>query len=198
MNNEKEKADKDRLNSIREVLGLQLEAVKEVVVNLAKMKLDDNVTVLEAESFEAGKNVNIKTEDGQLIALPVGEYTMEDGQVLVVKEEGIIDSIGEKVEEEATEEEVEVAATDEPVAKTVPKKIVEAVTKESYFSKDEMIQAMSEVIDSKLESFKAEFSKVEPTEEKVETLVHNPEKVELSKQAKGSNRLMDFINSTVK
>ena len=37
--------------------------------------------------------------------MPIGEYTLEDGRSVVVKEEGLIDSISEATEE--VEEEVE-------------------------------------------------------------------------------------------
>jgi phosphoglycolate phosphatase-like HAD superfamily hydrolase len=46
---------------------------------LATMKLMDGVTVLEADAFEAGMEVFIVTEDEQRVALPVGEYELEDG-----------------------------------------------------------------------------------------------------------------------
>ena len=176
---------KTTLDAIKLALGMELK--------LANMKLEDGVTVLEADSFEAGMAVNIKTEDEQLIALPEGEYILEDGMVLIVKEEGIIDSIGEKVEEE--EEPVveeEVAASDAPSEKAVPKKIIEAVTKESHFSAQDL-EAISNVIDEKFEAFKAELSKVEEIEEEVETIVHNPENVNMSSTPKGG--LMSFLNN---
>ena len=47
-------------------------------VELAQAKLD-NGTVLEAEAFEAGNEIFIVTED-ERVAVPVGEYQMEDGQ----------------------------------------------------------------------------------------------------------------------
>jgi len=174
------------LEAIKLALGMELK--------LASMKLEDGVTVLEADSFEAGQAVNIKTEDEQLIALPEGEYVLEDGMILKVVEEGIIDSIGEKVEEEPVVEE-EVAASDAPSEKAVPKKIIEAVTKESHFSSDipeVVLEAIAKVVDAKFEEFKAELSKVKEIEEKVETIVHNPEKVEMSKAPKG---LVAYLNS---
>jgi hypothetical protein len=59
----------------------------------------ENGTVLEAESFEAGQEVFILTDD-EKVALPVGEYELEDGMILVVAEEGLIAEIKEAVEEE--------------------------------------------------------------------------------------------------
>ena len=173
------------LEAIKLALGMELK--------LASMKLEDGVTVLEADSFEAGQSVNIKTEDEQLIALPEGEYNLEDGMVLKVVEEGIIDSIGEKVEE--VEEEVvveeEVAASDSSTETAVPKKIIEAVTKESHFSA-ENLEAISKVIDEKIEALRTELSKVEEVEEVAETIVHNPEQVNMSKAPKG---LVAFLNN---
>ena len=161
-------------------------------VKLASMKLEDGVTVLEADSFEAGQAVNIKTEDEQLIALPEGEYILEDGMVLIVKEEGMIDSIGEKVEEEAPEVEEEVAASNKATeTPSVPKKIIEAVTKESHFSAQDL-EAIAKVIDEKFEDFKTELSKVEEIEEVAETITHNPEQVNMSEAPKG---LVAFLNN---
>ena len=67
-------------------------------VKLAQAKLD-NGTVLEAEAFESGNEVFIVSDD-EKVAVPVGEYLMEDGQILVVSEEGLI---GEIKSEEAKE-----------------------------------------------------------------------------------------------
>jgi len=89
----------------REVTTEQVEASSEV--NLAQAKLE-NGTVLEAEAFEAGNEVFIITED-EKIPVPVGEYQMEDGMILVVSEEGMIAEIKE-AEAEVEEEEVEAAA----------------------------------------------------------------------------------------
>ena len=153
----------ETLNAIKSALGMEVE------VKLATMKLEDGVTVIEAETFEAGQAVNIVTEDEQRIALPVGEYTLEDGMLLIIKEEGIIDSIVEKEEEakeEAAEEtkeeeavvEEEVAASDKPTEKiATPKKVIEAISKESYFSSEDM-KTISDLIDSKLAEFKTNLS----------------------------------------
>jgi hypothetical protein len=79
------------LNKVRELLGME--------VKLETMKLDDNVTVIEAEAFEADNEVVVVTEDEQKIPLPVGNYNLEDGRVLVVAEEGLIAEVKEKEEE---------------------------------------------------------------------------------------------------
>ena len=53
-------------------------------VSLEQMKLADGVTILEADSFESEMEIVIVTEDEQKIPVPVGEYEMEDGLILVV------------------------------------------------------------------------------------------------------------------
>mgnify|MGYP000485697779 CR=1 FL=1 len=57
-------------------------------VELATAKLEDGTTV-RAESFEAGNDVFVVTEEEEIPA-PVGEHTLEGGQILVVEEEGKI------------------------------------------------------------------------------------------------------------
>jgi hypothetical protein len=58
--------------------------------------------------------VFIVTED-EKVALPIGEYALEDGKILVVAEEGLIAEIKEEEAEEEVEEteEVEVEAAEE-------------------------------------------------------------------------------------
>tara|TARA_R110002050_G_scaffold55230_5_gene124764 strand:- start:1359 stop:1991 length:633 start_codon:yes stop_codon:yes gene_type:complete len=74
----------------------------EVEVKLATMKLA-NGTVLEADEFSEGNSVFIVTED-ERVPLPVGEYEMEDGRVLVVGEVGKIGKVGLETIPEAEEE----------------------------------------------------------------------------------------------
>ena len=86
----------DMISKIKEVLNLSEE------VKLEQQALE-NGTVLEAEAFEAGKEIFIVTED-EKVAVPVGEYQLEDGRILVVAEEGLIAEIKTEEAEEETEE----------------------------------------------------------------------------------------------
>ena len=96
----------DMISKIKDVLNLSEE------VKLEQQALE-NGTVLEAEAFEAGNEVFIVTED-EKVAVPVGEYQLEDGRILVVAEEGLISEIKtEEAEEETTEEVEEVEAAEE-------------------------------------------------------------------------------------
>jgi hypothetical protein len=109
----------------------ELSAKSVVEVKFEQMKLD-NGTALEADSFEAGNEVFIVNEE-ERIAVPVGEYTMEDSRVLIVLEEGIIAEIREaSIEEEvAPEVEVEVEASES----ATPKKVIESHTVEQHLLK---------------------------------------------------------------
>ena len=102
----------DMIAKIKEVLNLSQE------VKLEQLKLE-NGTILEADSFEAGKEVFIITDD-EKVALPVGEYELEDGRNLLVEEVGLIAEIKAEVEkeekEEAKDEEEEMYATKRELA----------------------------------------------------------------------------------
>jgi len=155
------------LNKVRELLGME--------IKLEQRKLEDGVTIIEADAFEAEAEVVIITEDEQKIPLPIGDYKMEDGMILVVAEEGIISEIKEEaaeeevIEEEAEkeyEEKEEEMATEE--AKPV-KKVVESVSKETYFSEIEALKKENEELKSQIEKLsKVEEVTEEATEEKTE------------------------------
>ena len=147
-------------------------------VKLETMKLSDGVTVLEAEMFEAGNEVFVVTEDEQKIALPIGEYELEDGRILVVVEEGVISEIKEKeaeeeeVEEEAPTEEEAKKEQEMETSKAAPKKIVESMIKESFFSEIEALKNENIALKAELSKLK-EAKEVELSE--VKPISFNPE-----------------------
>ena len=143
----------------------------------AQMKLD-NGTLLEAEEFAEEETVFIVTED-ERVPLPIGEYTLEDGTTLVVAEEGVIGSIGEKVEEPKEDQ------MEEEVKKE------EEVQEMSYASKEELAEAVAEVkemieevkamIDPKEEEeMEEEVKEEELSSEVVEETEEKEEELELS------------------
>ena len=87
-------------------------------IKMAQMKLKDGVTVLEAESFEVGKEVVVIAEDGTKTPAPEGEHQLEDDSFIVVKivdEKSIIDEVKPKAEDEVVIEETEVEMTTEQI-----------------------------------------------------------------------------------
>jgi len=177
------------LTKIKTLLGVESEEVR-----LAQMKLEDGLTIVESD-FEEGASIEIVTEDGK-VSMPIGDYTLEDGRMVVVKEEGLISEIKEakEEEEETTEEVTEEKTTEEEVeAKeeiSTPKKVVESITKESFFSEIEKLKEENESLKKELEGLKlssventqvkeTENTEVElSTEEEPKPIVHNPENKE--------------------
>jgi hypothetical protein len=119
----------EMLNQVKDLLGIeaQVEEVKEETPEqtleetqlneqeetvVTKVELEqrtlENGTAIEAGSFETGKEVFIITEE-EKVALPVGDYTLDDGKILKVEEEGIIASIEDATAEDVEEEMAEVA-----------------------------------------------------------------------------------------
>ena len=71
----------------------KIKAILDIQVRLEDRKLE-NGTVITAEAFSQGKEVFIKSDD-EKVKMPIGEYELESGEVLVVKEEGLIDELKE-------------------------------------------------------------------------------------------------------
>lgn len=170
--------EKSILNKVRTLLGLE--------VKLETMRLSDGVSMLEAEAFEAGQPVFILTEDEQRIALPIGDYELEDGRILVVIEEGVIADVREaaeaevEVEVEAPEAETEAPIVEEEMSEsTAPqaKKIVESIVKESFFSDMEALKKENEELKEKLASLTEVAEEVAPVElsEEPKPISFNPE-----------------------
>lgn len=122
------------IEQIKNVLNLNDE------VKLEQAKLD-NGTVIEADSFESGVEVFIVTED-EKVALPVGDYTLEDGKVLVVAEEGVISEIKDAEAEEETEEVEEVEAAGEE-----EKESLEYATKKELAEVKSMIEEIKAMLE---------------------------------------------------
>jgi hypothetical protein len=150
------------INQIKTLLGME--------VKLAQMALE-NGTIIEAEVFEAGASVFIVNEEDR-IALPVGEYKLEDGMILIVAEEGIIAEIKE-VEAPVAEEapaETEIEVEQEMSEVKEPKRVIESVTKEMFFAEIESLR--KEIEELKLAKVEV---KVEEVELSAEPLTHNPD-----------------------
>ena len=141
------------------------------VVELAQAKLE-NGTVLEAEAFEAGNEIFILTDD-EKVAVPVGEYQMEDGQILVVSEEGLI---GEIKKEEAKEEE-EVEASEEVEEQLEEEVEAKYATKEELAEVKSLVEEIKTMIEKKEEMSEVEEQVKEELSETpaTEAITHNPE-----------------------
>jgi hypothetical protein len=161
------------LNDIKTLLNIE--------VKLEEMKLE-NGTVITTESLEKGNEVFIVTDD-EKVAMPVGEYILEDGRLLIVEEEGIIadvrdvsDDVPAKEETEDLEETIETEVPEE-VASEV-EAIVEAVV--------EVIAPVIEEVKSEIEELKKQYSSL--MDDKEEEKVEDKKKEDLSAATKPITR----------
>ena len=123
------------LNQIRTLLNIE--------VKLEEMKLE-NGTVVSAETFEKGSEIFIVTDD-EKVAMPVGEYILEDGRLVVVLKRGMIADVRE-VSDEVPAKETE--DLEEVIETEVPEEVVQEV--------EAIIEAVVEVIAPVIEEVKEE------------------------------------------
>jgi len=175
------------VESIKEVLGMELAEIK---VELEERELQ-NGTKITAEKFEEGASVFILTESGdekEKISLPVGNYEMNDGTVLVVSQEGKIGEIREASDEvPATEEDLEedlaVVEDWEGMEKRIQN--LEDAVASLKADKEEMKEV---VVEEKVEASKVELNSIEVA---ADPISHNPEKTVKKERVKfGNNRPM--------
>lgn len=133
----------------------QVEVVETVEVEMAQMKLKDGVTILEAESFEAGQAVFIVAENGDKVPAPIGEHELEDGKILVITEEGIIaeikDAMVEEVETPEAGVEVEVEMSTEEMIKAIVTNMSVEVSKQIEAIRTELSAQIAEVKTTQVE-----------------------------------------------
>tara|TARA_R100000773_G_scaffold40326_1_gene36218 strand:+ start:40 stop:618 length:579 start_codon:yes stop_codon:yes gene_type:complete len=154
----------DIINKVKDLVGVELQEE----VKLAQATLE-NGTVIEAENFSEGNEVFIVTED-EKVPMPVGEYTLEDGEILMIKEEGVIDSVGAKEEEkeEASEE-----LTEEPKEDVEEQNLEEEKEEMKYATKTEL-EEVKKLVEEVKEMVKAMDTK---KEEKMSAVQEPPQKV---------------------
>jgi len=188
----------EMIKQVKNLLGVELSDIQ-----LAELKLE-NGTVLEADAFESGKEVFIKTED-ENVALPVGEYELEDNRLLVVEEEGVIKEIKAQEEKEDEEKEDEEKKDDKDEMRYVTReefrkemdelkdKIEKILPKDkeemSSQIQEEVSLAVTEVLNSEAEE--KEILKQELSQPAAEPLKHNPEE-------KKSNLKVKFAQNRTK
>ena len=169
-----------------------IKALLNIEVKLEDMKLE-NGTVITTEALEKGNEVFIVTDD-EKVAMPVGEYILEDGKLLIVEEEGIIadvrdvsDDVPAKEEEDVTEDlEEEADVADWKGMEKRIKNLEDAIAdlKGDKVEKSEDVEEEEMSTDSKMKSrtitekFSEEVENIEVKEEvelSAKPIKHNPE-----------------------
>mgnify|MGYP005621210167 FL=1 len=117
----------------------QIKTLLNIEVKLEETKLE-NGTIVSAESFEKGKEIFIVTDD-EKVAMPVGEYLLEDGRLVVVSEEGMIGDVREVSDEVPAKESEEGKEITEDLGDDKEEKKEEM----GYVTREELSSAIDEV-----------------------------------------------------
>jgi len=173
----------DTLNKIKVLLGMEetpqvdeatpqeMEEAKEQL-KFEEAALEDG-TIISADAFEAGNAVFIVVEEDQQ-PLPVGEYALADGSLLVVEEEGVIadikaadEEVEEVVEEEVVEQSVEEAQDDSKEAIIQAIGVMENLLQEFNALKEEFASIKEEAKENavKVEEFEKVGEEIKPNPE---------------------------------
>jgi|TARA_R110000744_G_scaffold321257_1_gene427366 hypothetical protein len=175
----------------------QIKTLLNIEVKLEEMKLE-NGTVVSAESFEKDKEIFIVTDD-EKVAMPVGEYLLEDGRLVVISEEGVIGDVREVSDEvpaKETEEGEEITSDleDKEEVAEDPKEEMAYVTKEEFSSAVEEMRAMIDEVKAMMPAKEEEMSeeaanvlksrtvKEEFSEAAAAPIKHNPEGESVTKK----------------
>lgn len=177
------------LSDIKSLLGIELS--EKTKIQLAAEKLA-NGTEIQAEKFESGEAVFIKTED-ESVPLPQGEYELESGKILVVVDEGVIDTIKDAVEKEEVAEEVEATEEEEKEEEKM-----EYVSKQEFSEAIDEIKAMIDGLAPKEKEEEVEASEVVETEMAAQPIVHNVEKEVAKFQFAYQNNVRQDRNDRIK
>lgn len=159
-------------------------------IELAQAKLD-NGTVIEADSFEAGQNIFIVTED-EKVPLPIGDYVLEDGKKLVVSEEGIIASIGLEEDDKEEAEEEKKDEMSEEVLEDLAEDKDEEMEEEKEADLEDVIESVIGALSPAIDEIKDEMAKLQEEVEELKKYKNEEQeekeledKEELSAQPKG-------------
>ena len=198
-------------NGLKPEEAAQVHEIKFMVESM----LEDGVTNIAspADEWAAGVEVFIMA-DGEQMPLPVGEYVLADGSMLVVENDGIVANYTPaNVEEESTnvEQDANAVAEAAPTQSPQAKAIIESVVKETKFEAEKEIESLKAELSTLKGLIDEKFSAVAGsvdviTNELVELskpmdkVKHSPEKntikkvVELSKQEVANLSTAERIN----
>ena len=158
---------KERISDIFEKYSVELSVEENAEVKFAVATLDSGQEIqTDAEAFAVGVAVFVVNDEGEQIPLPDGEYTLQDGSMLVVAEGAVTEVKEAEAEEPAVEaeEDKEEEMSEEPKAEEVE-------ASSEVLTREEVAGMIAEAI----EATKAEFSsQIEERDAKI---------TELSKQA---------------
>lgn len=175
-----------------------------ILAQMSVVKTDKAVLEYDGEDLKAGMGVYVSNENGERTPAEDGEYTTEDGKIIVVKD-GMVESITDPIAEVdgADEEPVEETPVEEPKAEELEEPVEEEpkeTTEDAIAKIREEINELYKLVDSILDKIgetrdeaDARFKKLEqmsaakPAEEVLEGSTHNS--VKLTGDAKVDKQL---------
>ena len=162
------------------------ETIEEIA--MAEIKTaDGEITLTYDGELEAGKEIYVITEDGD-IAAPDGDHDLEGGITISV-EGGVITAVAETEVEVEAEEEIEIEMSEESDI-SIHEELIKALSSEFKTQIDALkleFNKQIEEVKGKVETFSAE-----PATEKTITTKTNSKKVDLSYEPKDASKKAQF------
>lgn len=172
--------------------GKKIEFDREKFEDVALM---DGSVIMVEPAVEVGAAAVVM--DGETpVPLPVGEYELEDGRILVVETEGVIaavNEVSEEVEEPASEEEM---SQDKTKAEREAKKVIESIVTEKVFEATKKFEKQVEDLTTALSEAKAE--KVEfmkEVKELFDKVLADPKEEPKESKFKGFKKNKNYFNN---
>jgi len=163
----------ERVQEIFNRFNVNLTVSEEKRTEMAEATLENGTVIYtDAEEFAEGVEAYIINDEGENIPLPPGDYTLQDGGVIVVGDGGVVTSVGEGTEE-VEEVVAEVEASEEEVTEEAEE--VQAEETPSYVTKAEVEEMIAAAFEALKKDDKEEMSSDTPQEQE-----ENPVAVELA------------------
>ena len=173
----------ERVQEVFNRFNVNLTVSEEKRTEMAEATLENGTVIYtDAEQFAEGVEAYIINDEGENIPLPPGDYTLQDGSVIVVGDGGVVTSVGEATEEvveevEASEEvsesteEVEASEETQEVESSEETEEVQAEETPSYVTKAEVEKMIAAAFEALNKDDKEEMSADTPEPKKEEDAV---------------------------
>lgn len=173
-------------NFLIELTGVEPEVLD---TKLEDQLLADGQTTIQADMFETGQNVFVVVPDAEPVPLPVGEYELTDGKILVVKQDGVIESIVDALPTEENNEETQVPVEAEKTPEQAKvKKIVRSQVEEQHFS----------ALEDKIAELEAKIVELSKVEEMVVELAEEPKPIQFNPENSKQVQLIELTPGKAK
>lgn len=164
----------ERVQEVFNRFNVNLTVSEEKRTEMAEATLENGTVIYtDAEQFAEGVEAYIINDEGENIPLPPGDYTLQDGSVIVVGDGGVVTSVGEATEEvvEEVEASEEVSEETQEVEASEETEEVQAEETPSYVTKAEVEEMIAAAFEALNKDDKEEMSADTPEPKKEEDAV---------------------------